>query len=57
MTVKDNNTQHKLKKIPKFDNEDEEREFWERHDSTEYVNWEQDDKTEIIVESDQSKNL
>ena len=29
------------KKIPKFDNEDQEREFWASHDSTEYVDWEQ----------------
>ena len=27
------------KKIPKFDNEDHEREFWASHDSTEYVAW------------------
>jgi len=28
-----------LKKIPKFKNEDEEREFWATHDSTEYIDW------------------
>ncbi len=28
-----------LKQIPKFKNEDEEREFWSTHDSTEYVDW------------------
>ena len=28
-----------LKRIPKFKNEDEEREFWSTHDSTEYVDW------------------
>jgi predicted DNA binding CopG/RHH family protein len=27
----------KLKKIPKFKNEDKEREFWATHDSTEYL--------------------
>jgi len=27
------------KRIPKFKNEEEEREFWTTHDSTEYVNW------------------
>jgi predicted DNA binding CopG/RHH family protein len=27
------------KKIPKFKNEDEEREFWSSHDSAEYVDW------------------
>ena len=28
-----------LKKPPVFRTEDEEREFWETHDSTEYVDW------------------
>jgi hypothetical protein len=28
-----------LKPIPKFESEDEEREFWATHDSTEYVDW------------------
>jgi predicted DNA binding CopG/RHH family protein len=27
------------KKIPKFKNEDEERDFWAEHDSTEYIDW------------------
>ena len=29
----------KKKKIPKFKSEDEEREFWATHDSTDYVDW------------------
>ncbi|MBI2430393.1 MAG: BrnA antitoxin family protein [Candidatus Levybacteria bacterium] len=29
----------KLKKIPNFSSEAEEREFWQTHDSTEYVDW------------------
>ncbi len=29
----------KFKKIPKFKNEDEEREFWATADSTEYFDW------------------
>jgi len=28
-----------LKRIPRFEGEDEEREFWATHDSAEYVNW------------------
>lgn len=28
-----------MKKIPKFNNEEEERDFWQTHDSTEYVDW------------------
>ena len=29
----------KKKRIPKFRNEDEERDFWSSHDSTEYIDW------------------
>ena len=28
-----------LKPIPKFASEDEERQFWEEHDSSEYLDW------------------
>lgn len=28
-----------LKPIPEFKNEDEEREFWATHDSTDYIDW------------------
>jgi predicted DNA binding CopG/RHH family protein len=28
-----------VKRIPDFRNEDEEREFWKDHDSTEYLDW------------------
>lgn len=28
-----------MKKIPEFKTEQEEREFWETHDSTDYVDW------------------
>ena len=35
-----------LKEIPTFKREDEEREFWATHDSTDYVDW---DKAETIV--------
>ncbi len=27
------------KKIPQFKNEEEERDFWQSHDSTDYVDW------------------
>ena len=30
-----------IKKLPKFKDEDEEREFWTTSDSTEYINWKQ----------------
>ena len=28
-----------MKSIPKFDNEIEEREFWEKNDSSEFIDW------------------
>ena len=28
-----------MKKIPKFKSEKEEREFWEKNDSTEFIDW------------------
>ena len=34
----------RLKKIPKFKNEDKEREFWAKSDSTEYINWKKSEK-------------
>ena len=30
----------KLKEIPKFKNEDEEREFWAKNDSANFIDWE-----------------
>jgi len=30
---------NKLKRIPQFKSEDEEREFWSKHDSTDYLDW------------------
>jgi predicted DNA binding CopG/RHH family protein len=33
-----------LKKIPEFNNEDEEREFWANSDSTEYIDWSTSEK-------------
>jgi len=29
----------KKKRIPRFRNEDDERDFWAPHDSTEYIDW------------------
>jgi predicted DNA binding CopG/RHH family protein len=36
----------KLKQIPNFNNEDEEREFWAKSDSSEYFDW---SKSEEII--------
>ena len=35
-----------LKPIPVFDSEAEERAFWETHDSTDYVDW---DNAQLVV--------
>lgn len=34
----------KLKKTPKFNSEDQEREFWAKHDSTEFIDWSKAEK-------------
>ena len=39
MKIKKQNSIKALKQIPDFRSEDEEREFWWTHDSTEYVDW------------------
>jgi predicted DNA binding CopG/RHH family protein len=31
--------ENRLKQIPRFESEEEEREFWSGHDSVEYVDW------------------
>ena len=36
-----------MKKVPKFDSEDQERDFWSRHDSSEYVDWEKAKPTSL----------
>ncbi|MCH7520964.1 MAG: BrnA antitoxin family protein [Candidatus Marinimicrobia bacterium] len=33
----------RLKDIPKFENEDQEREFWSEHDTTDYLDWSKGD--------------
>ena len=35
----------KLKKVPDFKNEEEERAFWATHDSSEYINWKKSERT------------
>ena len=36
----------KLKEIPNFQNEDEEREFWVTNDSTEFIDW---DNAKMVI--------
>jgi len=43
-----------LKPIPKFASEDEEREFWSTHSSTDYIDW---SKAEVIREKGAFPNL
>ena len=43
-----------LKPIPKFASEDEEREFWATHSSTEYIDW---SRAEVIREKGAFPNL
>lgn len=37
----------KMKRVPRFKTEKEEREFWRTHDSSEYLEW--DEATEITL--------
>lgn len=37
----------KLKPIPKFKSETKEREFWETHDSTEYLDWSEGERVRL----------
>jgi len=39
MAKKSKSRQTQFKKIPKFKSEKEEREFWQKVDSTEYLDW------------------
>jgi predicted DNA binding CopG/RHH family protein len=39
LTGKEGDTMLVRKEIPRFRNEDEEREFWASHDSADYVDW------------------
>lgn len=36
-----------MKKIPEFKNEDKEREFWDKHDSTDYIDWKKGKKVTL----------
>jgi len=33
-----------MKRIPLFNNEEEERDFWQSHDSTDYIDWKKAEK-------------
>jgi predicted DNA binding CopG/RHH family protein len=44
LTLKKEKYIMKKKTIPKFKNEDEERKFWGKNDSTEYIDWKKAEK-------------
>jgi hypothetical protein len=44
----------RLKKLPKFKSEDEERKFWASHESSDYVDW---SRAEVIREPNVFPNL
>jgi len=37
----------KLKPVPRFANEAEERKFWEKHDSADYIDWSKAQRTRL----------
>ena len=39
-------TNKQLKPLPKFNNEEEEQEFWDSHSSMDYINW---DDAELVT--------
>ena len=47
----------KLKKIPEFESEEEEREFWTEHDSAEYVDWSQAERVTLASLKPSTKTI
>jgi len=37
----------KAKRIPAFDSEEQEREFWAKHDSSDYVDWKKAERVQL----------
>ncbi|MBK6712248.1 MAG: BrnA antitoxin family protein [Chloroflexi bacterium] len=48
---------NKLKDIPTFKNEDEERTFWASHDSTEYIDWSEAEETVLPLLKPSTKTI
>ncbi len=46
-----------MKKIPKFTSENEEREFWSKADSTEYLDWKKSQSVVLPNLKPSKKNL
>ncbi|GFP18769.1 hypothetical protein HKBW3S03_00274 [Candidatus Hakubella thermalkaliphila] len=36
-----------IRKVPRFENEDQERDFWASHDSTDFVDWRQVEQVKL----------
>jgi len=47
----------KLKNLPEFKTEAAERKFWERHDSSDYVDWNQAERTRFANLKPSSKSI
>ena len=45
----------KKKALPEFRSEDEEREFWHTHDSTEFIDWRSADRRNFPCPADRLK--
>ncbi len=45
------------KHIPKFKNEDEEREFWAAHNSSDYINWSNAEGITFLILNRHLKNI
>ena len=43
--MKEKNTMKKVNEIPRFKNEADEREFWNSHDSSEFLDWDSAEET------------
>lgn len=37
----------RIRKIPKFENEDQERDFWASHDSVDFIDWRQAEQVKL----------
>lgn len=46
----------KPKKLPDFENEEEEREFWKTHDVRDYINWDNAESFLKRIFSDRKKS-
>jgi len=46
--MKEQSTRNTKKALPKFNNEDEERKFWAKADSTKYLDWQSGKRRKLV---------